>query len=175
MTSLAAHIPVLETERLRLRAPRRTDFDAYADILGSDRARYMSAPSDRKGAWSAFESDLASWLLDDFGYWTMALRQDDAPAGFIGIAKPDRFPETELGWFVTAASEGGGYAFEAARAALVWAFHKRGLPTLVSYVDEENTRSIRLAERLGATPDPAARKMDPEDIVFRHAAPEVLQ
>ena len=49
-----------------------------------------------------------------------------------------------------------------------WARRTRVLPTLVSYVDPENTRSRKLAERLGAMQDDTAAKPDPTDIVFRH-------
>src|SRR5690606_13136982 len=74
---------------------------------------------------------------------------------------------------------GQGYAFEAASALRDWAFSVRGLPSLVSYCDPENARSIGLARKLGAVPDASAVGQDPEDLVFRHrpglripAAPE---
>ncbi len=51
-----------------------------------------------------------------------------------------------------------------------WAFQDRKLKTLVSYIDPDNARSIRLAERLGATIDDHARKQDPDDLVYRHVS-----
>ena len=41
--------------------------------------------------------------------------------------------------------------------------------SLVSYIDARNTRSIALAKRLGATPDPAAARHEDGDVVYRHA------
>lgn len=69
-------------------------------------------------------------------------------------------------------AEGHGFAFEAAHALCQWA-RDAGLPALVSYVDAGNTRSRRLAERLGAVLDPEAARPDPTDLVYRHfgAAP----
>lgn len=61
-----------------------------------------------------------------------------------------------------------GYAYEAAVAMRDWAFQARKLETLVSYIGSENLRSIRLAERLGATLDEHARPQDPGDLVYRH-------
>ena len=40
----------------------------------------------------------------------------------------------------------------------------------VSYIDPGNARSIALAERLGARPDPDAPRADPDDLVYRHTA-----
>lgn len=175
MTTVADHIPVLHTDRLRLRAQRRSDFDAYASILISDRARYMEGAKDRGEAWGAFFHESGSWIFDNFGYWTAALSESDEPVAFLGIANYPSFHEPELGWMTTAQHEGKGYAYEAAKAALAWAFGRRGLPTLVSYIDPANTRSIALAERLGASHDAAALAPDPGDLVFRHPAPEGLQ
>lgn len=49
-----------------------------------------------------------------------------------------------------------------------WARDVAQLKTLVSYVDPANTRSCRLAERLGAVPDNHAKRQDPDGIVYRH-------
>ncbi len=48
---LSDRIPVLETARLRLRAPRITDFRIYARIACSQRARFMGGPMTREEAW----------------------------------------------------------------------------------------------------------------------------
>lgn len=90
--------------------------------------------------------------------------------GQIEINQGPRFPEPELGWQLIESVEGRGFAFEAAAAMRDWAFRERKLPTLVSYIGQENTRSIRLAERLGASLDEKALKQDPDDLVFRHSA-----
>ncbi len=168
MTSVAAHIPVLETERLRLRAQTRADWPAYKDLMMSERAQYMGGPKDDQGAWAAYASELASWLLDDMGYWTAAHKETDEPVAFVGITKPAIFPETELGWMTTPEGEGRGYAYEAANAVLDWAFLTRDFRTLVSYIDPKNARSIKLAERLGASRDPNAKAAHDGDLVYRH-------
>ena len=91
--------------------------------------------------------------------------------GQVGINHGPLFPEKELGWQVYEGHEGNGYATEAARALRDWAFDALGLPSLVSYIDPSNFRSVALAERLGAVLDPAAPKQDPDDHVYRHVAP----
>ena len=49
------------------------------------------------------------------------------------------------------------------------AFKNAAVPSLVSYIDRDNTRSIRLAERLGAVRDDATATPNGDPcLVFRH-------
>ncbi len=168
MSQTTIHIPVLQTERLTLRTQTRADWSAYEALMMSDRSKYMGGPKDDVSAWSSFASMMASWVLDDIGYWTAALKDSDNAVAYLGIMKPSIFPETELGWMTTPEAEGKGYAFEAANAVLDWAFLTRGMPTLVSYINPANARSIALAERLGAARDAEAKAANDGDLVYRH-------
>jgi RimJ/RimL family protein N-acetyltransferase len=88
--------------------------------------------------------------------------------GQVGISHGPLYPEKELGWLIYDKHEGQGYATEAAAALRDWACSVLGLDRLVSYIDPRNTRSILLAERLGAVPDTEAPAQDPGDLVYRH-------
>ena len=161
-------IPRLTTQRLILRPMRSDDWPAYCRLMRSDRARYMGGPFTEAVAWGMFCADHAQWSLFGAG----ALMIDDAASGQclgqVGINQGPLFPEAELGWLLYPEAEGHGLAFEAALALRDWARDMRKLDTLVSYIDPENRRSVRLAERLGAQPDPQAARPDPEDLVYRH-------
>ena len=74
-----------------------------------------------------------------------------------------------IGFLFLAEAEGRGYAREAAEAARGFAFGRLGWTSVVSYVDPDNVRSVRLAGRLGARRDAAT--VDGA-LVFRHVAPE---
>ncbi len=108
-----AAVPVLTTERLNLRAPRVTDFDAYSEIFMSDRAVHMDGPYDREGAWADFTQATAGWMLRGIGMWTMERRSDGAVVGFGFFWQEFGDPEPEIGWALTAEAEGHGYATEA--------------------------------------------------------------
>ncbi len=168
-------VPTLTTERLTLRAPKPQDWDGYRAIMTSDRAKYMDGPYSAKEAWADFAATAGSWIVAGYGGWTIADRTNDAFLGTVAITRPPHFPETEIGWLVSPAAEGNGYAYEAAQSALHWAFAERGLETLVSYIDPPNARSIRLAERLGAQRDEAADAPSVGDLVYRHAAKGAMQ
>lgn len=165
--------PTLTTERLTLRMHRPEDFDAYADLFTSDRAQHLGRTSDRETAWSHFCVDVAGWPLHGAGAWAIEQTQSGAFVGQVSIAKRRHDTEVELGWFVFAPYEGQGIAAEAATAARAWGYGTLGLKTLVSYIDPENSRSIALAERLGACLDAAAIAPKDRDLVYRHPKPEV--
>lgn len=154
-TATRVEIPRLETERLVLRAPEPGDFDAYAAFFASPRADLERGRMDRDGAWGAFAKAAATWIFDGYGAFSVAERESGAYLGEVGMFREAHYPEAELGWMLIAGAEGRGYAEEAARAARLWAA-ERGIHRPVSYIHPENHRSIRLAERLGARPDPVA-------------------
>ncbi len=168
-------IPTLTTDRLTLRAPRLADFEPYAAYFASDRAELERGRRDRAGAWKEFSAVAGQWLLRGYGGFSIEDRATGDYFGEVGMFHEDSYPEPELGWMVVAAAEGRGIAHEAALAARRWAYRALGLTTLVSYIDAGNTRSIRLAERLGAFRDDGAARPESEDcLVYRHPGPEAL-
>jgi [ribosomal protein S5]-alanine N-acetyltransferase len=85
-----------------------------------------------------------------YSFWAVIER---ASGDLIGDSGLYRTPtgEIELGYTLGAAWWGRGYATEAARAAMDWAFRERDFDRLLSLIDPDNAASIRVAERLGET------------------------
>jgi RimJ/RimL family protein N-acetyltransferase len=156
--AVAATVPVVETARLRLRAPVITDYPAYQAVFLSDRAQYLGGSFTEEEAFADFCQGIAGWMLRGAGMWTLTLTTDDAPLGWIYLWQEMGDPEPEIGWVLTAEAEGKGYASEAARAVLPHAVALFGAGGFVSYIDAENAASAKLAERLGAVRDPAAEE-----------------
>jgi RimJ/RimL family protein N-acetyltransferase len=161
-------IPTLVTERLTLRPMTFGDWPSYLAIMSSDRARYMGGPVTAGHAWGMFCADHAQWDLFGLGALMLDERATGRCVGQVGINSGPLFPEPEIGWFVFPQGEGRGYAFEAACALRDWARGTGRVKTLVSYIDPENFRSRRLAERLGARLDPQSARPGPDDLVYRH-------
>ncbi|SFP81883.1 GNAT family N-acetyltransferase [Tranquillimonas alkanivorans] len=164
--------PTIETARLRLRPHVAEDFEPFAALFATDRARHMGGPLSRRDAWFRFGADVGQWEILGFGAWAVERQEDGALVGQVGLNRPPHFPERELGWLLFEGHEGHGFAAEAATAARAFAFRDLGFETLVSYIDPDNGRSLALAERLGARPDPDAARPDAGDVVYRHPRPE---
>jgi len=163
-----ATIPTLTTSRLILRRMGMGDWESYRCFMASDCARHMGGPFTPAVAWGMFCADHAQWSLLGCGALMIEHQDSGDCLGQVGINHGPLFPERELGWLVYPEAEGHGFAFEAATALRDWARETRNFETLVSYIDPANLRSIRLAERLGATLDPQAARPDPGDLVYRH-------
>lgn len=163
--------PIITTARLRLRGHTLADLEQLCDLFETERAVHMGGPIPRKQAWRWMASEIAMWDLMGHGAWGIETTAGEF-LGQVGLLKPPHFPEVELGWTLLAHAEGKGYAFEAAMGAMLWAWDQ-GFETLVSYIDPANTRSIALAERLGAVHDPDAAFPDgetsEETVVYRHS------
>lgn len=173
---MQALIPVLETERLILRAPRMEDFNALADMLLGPRGKYYGDCQSREEIWSEFKQLTVTWYLSGFGAWTAVDKATGDIRGFFNIGAEPGDHEHELGYVVAENAEGEGFALEASQAVRDYVLTTFRLPSLVSYVDEGNVRSVALAKRLGGQRDAAAEAAIAEDegpcLVFRYAGPE---
>lgn len=166
--------PVLETDRLTLRAPGAQDWPQWQAMMASDRSRFIRPDDMDEGkAWRAFGHIIGHWVMRGYGSFIITRTGDGTALGMTGPWHPAGWPERELGWSIwSAEAEGQGIAFEAAQAARDYAFATLGWETAVSYVARENVRSIALAERLGAMPDAGAARPNQSDcLVFRHPNP----
>ncbi len=167
-TAITAPIPTIATTRLRLRAPRIADFEAYAAITTSSRGSLIGGPFTREEAWLDFSQLVAGWILRGFGLWSVETLAGETLVGFVMLNHEFGDDEPELGYLLVTEAEGKGYASEAAQAARHFAFGILKWPSVVSYIDPGNARSIALVERMGATLDTAAS--DADLLVYRHLA-----
>lgn len=170
--ALRGALPVLTTDRLRLDVPDLNDFPTWVEILCSPRARYMDGPYSRDDAFTEFAAMLGTWMLHGHGVFAMRLRDAGQAVGFVCLNMEPGDQEPELGFFITESVESQGIAAEAAAAVRDWA-RAQEVRSLVSYIDPENHRSMRLATRLGAIRDPVAEAAYAETpdagvAVFRH-------
>jgi len=94
-----------------------------------------------------------------FGACAVESRADATFLGYVGLDVP-RFdaaftPCVEIAWRLSADHWGRGFATEAARAMVRYAFEILKLDALVSFTVPANLRSRRVMEKIGMTHDPA--------------------
>lgn len=149
MSFFSCTIPRLQTERLILREYRQDDFDAFAAFYETPRSRFIGGPLPRELAWRGLATHLGHWALRGFGFWAVEERATGTFCGHVGLWHPEGWPEPEVGWVLMGHAEGRGLALEAALAARDYAYQHLNWPTAISLIDPGNTRSLRLAQRMG--------------------------
>jgi RimJ/RimL family protein N-acetyltransferase len=148
-----AAIPTLTTERLRLRPFRADDWQAYAAMCGdAETMLYIGEgkPVSATDCWRNMAWMLGHWALHGFGQWAVERRSDGLLLGRCGANHPPDWPGFEVGWLVARDHWGQGYATEAARAALRYAFDVIGRDEVLHLIRPANLRSITVARKLGA-------------------------
>jgi RimJ/RimL family protein N-acetyltransferase/GNAT superfamily N-acetyltransferase len=146
--------PCLETDRLLLRDLRPGDVAPHVASTRDAEVQYflggVQAPYD---AFVALAAHAGQWALRGYGDWAVAPREDpDAYLGRVGLWHPEGWPGLEVGWRLDRAAWGHGYATEAARAAIGWAWTVLDVAELISLIAPENHASQRVARRLGHVP-----------------------
>ena len=151
-------LPVVETERLVLRAPQRSDWPAFRDYRASPRTVYAGGPKSEQEAAEQFASFFGHWVLRGFGRLIAEDRATRRPIGHFGPMQWKDDGEVELTWSLwTAEAEGQGLATEAAAAMRTWAFGPLGLISARAEVHRDNVASHAIARRLGGRLLPDAR------------------
>lgn len=113
--------------------------------------------------------------MHGYGYFALELKATGETCGLAGVWNPHGWPEPELGWVAFAAFEGRGLVHEAAQRAREWAYTDLGLTTLTSGIVPGNTRSIALAERMGAVYERTYENaFMGTDMLYRHPSPAAL-
>lgn len=150
MNAMTDHIPVLDTQRLTLRAPGKQDLPTLTAFFATERSHAVGGPATGPEVFSKLTSMIGHWAIRGHGLWAIEARDSKDFLGWAGVICPPEWDEPELAWTLFAHAEGKGYAFEAARAARAYAAQEMNLDGVISYIREGNTRSAALAERLGA-------------------------
>ena len=176
-------MPILETERLVMREPTLADFpDSRAMLADPAMMKHIGGkPLTEEESWARLHRHVGQWTLLGFGIWVVHDRAGAyvGEVGFLDLRRQitPRLSAVEVGWLISSAWHGKGYATEAMRAALAWGddyFRTAPLdPSLVrgrleAIIDPPNTASFRVAEKLGfARIGPATYKGESVEVLRR--------
>ncbi len=155
----------LETERLLLRPPCAEDFDAFAafcaDPLPMQHLGGVQAPS---VAWRSLATMAGSWHLLGYSMFSVIEKDSGRWVGRAGPWQPHGWPGPEVGWSIVPDRWGRGYAPEAARAAIDWAFDVLGWEQVIHTIAPDNRNSQAVARKLGARVLRHARLPPPHEV-----------
>lgn len=144
---------VAETSRLILRHFQENDLDRLAPILADPEVMYFSA----KGVKTREETQefikwmLSSYATEGYGLYAVVYKENLQLIGYCGLILwlIEGRREVEVGYRLSPVYWGKGLATEAATATRDYAFEKLGIIRLITIIQPENLRSIRVADKIG--------------------------
>ena len=152
--------PELSTDRLRLRAWRPADRQAFARINADPEVmEFFVAPLTGEQSDALVDRFEAGFAQHGFGVWAVEENSTGSFIGFTGLLhqtfEADFTPAFEVGYRLARRAWGHGYATEAAWEAVRYGFECAGLTEIVSMTAVENVRSRAVMEKLGMSHDPS--------------------
>lgn len=156
MRYLGLPVTIKETKRLIIRELSVEDIrDLYYIYQNPEVCRYI------EGMEEYIEIELEKhkayikniYAFYNYGLWGVFSKSDKALIGRCGIQNQmiDGQPEIELSYLLDRDHWGYGYALECCQAVFHYAASELGITRIVAAVDKLNTRSCKVAQRLGMT------------------------
>jgi RimJ/RimL family protein N-acetyltransferase len=145
-------IPVLETKRLAMRAPRLKDVKTVAALANDRRIAENTARIPHPYKKSDAESFIAGANKTDGEPVFLITLRDDTVIGACGLMRQDvkgQEQTPELGYWLGVAHWGQGYATEALHAVVDYAFTDLGHDALTAGARVTNPASRRVLEKCG--------------------------
>ena len=145
---------VLETERLVLRTFQEDDADTMISINQDKKVMqfFPSAP-DEEETIAFIDKVIVHQEQYGFSLYAVEIKKTGEMIGFVGLFtatfKAHFTPATEIGWRLSSKYWNQGYATEAAKAVLDYAFNERKLDEVVSFTSMLNKPSIRIMQKIG--------------------------
>ncbi|HEY0797562.1 MAG TPA: GNAT family N-acetyltransferase [Candidatus Baltobacteraceae bacterium] len=150
---------MFETERLIVRPWRDEDLEPWIAMHIDKRVMEFFPPGhDRVRAQADVAAFRSRLERDGYGWWAVEVKGFAPFAGSVALQDvpftAHFTPALEVGWRFAYDHWGRGYATEAARAVLTFAFNELAADEVVAMTAAINLRSQRVMQRLGMTRDP---------------------
>lgn len=146
---------ILETSRLTLRYITSRDAEALMPILGDAEVMQFSiiGVHSPKQIRQFIEQRLISYMEYGFGLYAVVHKQNQELIGYCGffIQSIEQQKEVEVGYRLAQKYWGQGLATEAAKAVVEYGQQRFNFQRFVCLIEIENSRSIRVANKLGMT------------------------
>lgn len=147
--------PILETERLILRAVKDSDVDQIIKLRGNPKTMYFIPRPLVKTEEDAMEhiKMIRDTIAEGTGInWAITLKENNTYLGFIGVFRiQDQHFKGELGYMLLPEYHGKGINNEAGKAVLNFAFNTLNLNAIEAVINPQNTASLKSAKSMGFT------------------------
>ena len=146
------HHPALSTDRLFGYRPQLACFELYQSMFQDEAfAVSFGVKLSNEKIKATLSKDMALWDEKGFGpfVWFEKSSKEFVGRGGLNQSNPDGQTEIELTYSLVPKFWGKGYATEIGQFALHQAFQELGLPNIVCFTSEENSRSLNVMKKLG--------------------------
>jgi len=144
----------IETPRLILRQWQQADIEPYV-LLNYDPevAEFFPSTLTREETMAQIDRATNHIKQHGFGFFAVERKDNGEFIGFTGLSHP-RFeshftPCVEIGWRLSKANWGNGFATEAAKACLQFGFETLKIDEIFSFTAEHNIRSENVMKKIG--------------------------
>ncbi len=160
---------VLETQRLILREMSLDDLDFVSSMLAHPEViRYWPKCYNREEAADWINRQQQRYASHGVGYWLALDKSSNQPVGQAGllVQQVDGVEEIGLGYIMHRPFWRKGFASEAARACMEYAFTNLGRSRVIALVRPENIPSQGVALKLGMQVEKSTLFADFQHLVF---------
>lgn len=148
-----SELPVIETERLRLRHPRESDLENMFAIFSDPKAmRYWSSePWENMDVAKKYLADINKGFEERTLFqWAITKQEDDRLIGTVTLLNWDQSNRhVEVGFMLNPTEWRKGFATEAVRGVLHFALRNMNIHRVEAELDPRNKASGRLLDGLG--------------------------
>jgi RimJ/RimL family protein N-acetyltransferase len=161
---------ILETDRLILQEFNVKDANFIIDLMNSEGwIKYIGDRNIKTEAQAIHyisTGPMKSYDVNGFGLLMVLLKENNQPIGMCGLLKRDTLENIDLGFAFLPSYTGSGFALEAAAATLKYGFEKLKQEHIVAITLSDNTRSIKLLQKLGFTYEAPYQSQDDTLMLF---------
>lgn len=162
MNRISLESSSLETERLRLRPLEEADIPEIVGLAGdrdiAEGALTIPHPYSESDAREFFEKARERWSSGEGVTFAIVLRESGELLGCCGIDLIESHRSGEVGYWIGKPYWNRGYASEALRRLIGWAFSTVGLEKIIARVFDGNRASSRVLEKTGMRQEGFMRK-----------------
>lgn len=114
-------------------------------------AEHIGGVAEPAIVWRNLAMLIGHWSMRGYGFFSVEEKATGDWVGRVGPWNPHDWPEPEVGWAITRAHWGKGYAPEAASAAMAYVFDRLDWPAVHHAIAPDNVNSQAVARKLGST------------------------
>ncbi len=160
---------VMTTERLNLRKMTTEDVQNLMQIFSDQETmKYYPSTMNEEQAMGWIVRTLCNYEKLGVGFWIVEDKSTGRFLGQCGII-PQEFGGAdvmEIAYLFVRREWGNGYATESAKACKEYGFQSLGLQKMYSFIDANNSRSARVAERNGMNVEMTITKWGKDVLVY---------